>query len=59
MKELELQRRRLRPTGSTGTSDRVTLSLTEPHRVTRAQVTGSTYLKDRIGDQRGGVNGSR
>jgi hypothetical protein len=32
-KEHERQRRRLRPTGSTSTSDRVTLSLTEPHRV--------------------------
>jgi hypothetical protein len=42
-KELEQQRRRLRPTGSTGTGDWVTLSLTEPHRVTGAQVTGSTY----------------
>jgi hypothetical protein len=42
-KELEQQRRRLRPTRSTGTSDLVTLSLTEPHRVTRAQMTGSTY----------------
>jgi hypothetical protein len=42
-KELEQHRRRLRPTGSTGTSDRVTLSLTQPHRVTQAQVTGSTY----------------
>jgi hypothetical protein len=31
-KELEQQRRRLRPTVSTGTSDRVTLCLTEPHR---------------------------
>jgi hypothetical protein len=37
------QRKRLRPTGLTSTSDRFTLSLTEPHRVTREQVTGSTY----------------
>jgi hypothetical protein len=42
-KELEQQQRRLRPTGSTRTTDRVTPSLTEPHRVTQAQVTGSTY----------------
>jgi hypothetical protein len=41
-KELEQQRRRLRPTGSTGTSGRVTQSLTEPHRVTREEVIGST-----------------
>jgi hypothetical protein len=42
-KELEQQRGRLRPTGSTGTSDRVTLSLLELHQVTQAQVSGSTY----------------
>jgi hypothetical protein len=33
----------MRPTGSTSTSDRVILSLTEPQRVTRARVNGSTY----------------
>jgi hypothetical protein len=42
-KELEQKRGRLRPTGSTGTSDRVTLSILEPQWVTWAQVSGSTY----------------
>jgi hypothetical protein len=42
-KELGQQQRRLRPTGSTDTSDRVTLNLPKPHWVTWAQVTGSTY----------------
>jgi hypothetical protein len=41
-KELEQQRGKLRPTGSTATSERISLSLPEPHQVTRAEVSGST-----------------